>query len=346
MSSQLWRVLPVLASLAALLALSGCDDPNTADIPPQPYRLISVTTPPATALDVDAEGIYAGVAASGYGPIVYDVSDLAHPVQIYRDTLALSGTCRRVAIETVHHFIYVDTDGTQADDFYMNNFLDGTRPFISNFTFTSNVDEVITFANQDCMFVYRTDFSPGDGLQSKLLCKTNDTTWSSTACPWWDEQWIPLRPRVRGLGLRPSDKNVIAVAVDDQGIHLHQANPPQALSDLITTGVAYDCAWTGNYIIVADRYRITVVDASDVSHPFIATSMVITNADRLAKVVIDGNYALFLDETDGVYVVDVSNPLAPKHIQSISLPEPTSLDAVDGKLFVTDGVQGLVIYAR
>lgn len=346
MSSQLWRALLVLASLAALFILSGCDEPNTADLPPQPYRLISVTTTPATALDVDAEGIYAGVAASAYGPIVYDVSDPAHPVQIYHDSLSLAGACRRVAIETVHNFVYVDTDGTQADAFYAKNFLDGTRPLVGIFPFSSNVVEVMMVATQDSVIVYRTDYSPGDGLQSGLACRTSDTTWSLTACAWWDAQWAPLRDRVRGFGLRPSDNNVLAVAAEDQGIHLHQANPEQGLSDLVTTGVAYDCAWSGNYIFVADRYRITVVDASDVSLPFVATSISITGADRLAKVVIDGNYAFFLDETDGVYVVDISNPIAPKHIQTLSLPEPTSIDAVNGKLYATDAVQGLVIYAR
>ncbi len=346
MSLQLWRALLVSASVMALFVLSGCDDPNTADIPPQPYRLISVTTTPATALDVDAEGNYAGVAASAYGPIVYDVSNPAHPVQVYHDSLSLAGSCRRVAIETVHNFIYVDTDDTQSDDFYANNFLDGTRPFTGNFSFSGNVDEVAMVATGDSVIVYRTDGSDGDGLQSKLGCKTSDTTWSLTACAWWDAQWVPLRPRVRGFGLRPSDNNVLAVAVEDQGIHLHQANPYQGLSDLVTTGVAYDCAWSGNYIIVADRYRITVVDASDVSHPFVATSIAITGADRLAKVVIDGNYAFFLDELDGIYVVDISNPLAPRHIQTLSLQEPTSLDAQNGKLFATDAVQGLVIYTR
>jgi hypothetical protein len=329
--------------MTTLLALISCDEPP--DIPAQPYRLISATTTPATALDVDAEGHYVAVAASAYGGVVYDVSNLAHPVQIYRDTVDISASCRRVAIETVHNYIYTDADATQTDSYFLMNFIDGSRPWQGDFNFSSNVDEVQMVATADSVIVFRTDYSPGDGLQSSLICRTSDTTWDGTACPWWDQQWSPLRPRVRGFGLSP-DQQYAAVAVDDQGIHLNRVNPFESLGDTITTGVAYDCAWSGNYVYVADRYRISVVDASDPHHPFVVTSIAITGADRMARVVIDGNYAFFLDELDGIYVVDISNPLQPRHIQTLSLQEPTSLDAFDGKLFVTDAVQGLVIYSR
>ena len=357
MSSHLWRALLISASLTILLFAFGCDEPNTADIPPQPYHLAAIYATPAPAIDVDADGNFVAVAlgVTGYGAMVFDVSNPAAPELVHHEECAVSEIYYRVAVDALHNFLYVDNDGSRGDGYYLIDFANHESVLPGNIPFSSNVDEVLLVPSADSILVFRTDFS--DGLQSRYVCKINDSTWSAveSQCPYTWEVWDPTGEdstglRIRGFGRR--EDNIFAIAIstsdqhDDDRIHLRNGTTSENLSDAVTAGIPYDCAWYGNYIMVADRYRLTVMDATDLTDPVVATSLTISGADRLVKVAVDGNYAFLLDELDGVYVVDISNPLAPKHLQTFSLPEATSLDAVNGRVYVSDAVQGLAIYAR
>ncbi len=346
MSPQHWRSLFLLASFTLLLFSLGCDEPNTPDIPPQPYKLTAVYSTPATAAWVDAQGNYVGVAAGAYGAMVFDVTNPASPLLIFQEIMDEFAACRAVCIDPVHNYLYIDTDDTQADSYYLKEFLTGNRPFVGGINFSSNLRDVMLSASEDSILFFRTDYSPSDGLMTKLMCRINDSTWSIEQCFIDWANWEPTAEvGIRGFDWRASD-GMFAVAQEAYGVHLHRLSPPEPVSDVFTTGSAYDCAWFGNYIIVADRYRISIVDATNVEQPVVASSLAISGADRMVWVKIDGNYAFLLDELDGIYVVDISNPLAPKHIQTLSLPEPTYLAANNGRLYVSDAVQGLVIYSR
>jgi len=55
---------------------------------------------------------------------------------------------------------------------------------------------------------------------------------------------------------------------------------------------------------------------------------------------------VMMDDNDGIYVADVSDPLAPVLVQSISLPEPQTMAASYGRLYILDEVQGILVYDR
>jgi hypothetical protein len=67
-------------------------------------------------------------------------------------------------------------------------------------------------------------------------------------------------------------------------------------------------------------------------------------SSRLENIAADGHYVFVLDANDGIYVMDVSNPLAPAEVQLVSLPEPSAVVAKGGYVYVTDRYNGLLIY--
>ena len=81
-------------------------------------------------------------------------------------------------------------------------------------------------------------------------------------------------------------------------------------------------------------------------NPQVISELRIPNADRMRRIVVDGPYACLMDEFDGVYVVDVSNPFFPQYAQLLELFDPTSIATDNNRLYVTDQGNGLVIYTR
>lgn len=341
MTRQHWFALLIFLSATLLFLASGCDEPNTPDIPLRPYSLISVYPTEGIALDVDAEGSYVAVAAGHQGALVLNVSNPAQPTLVARDTVSSFGLCTHVAIDAVHNLIFKGTDGTDpGDPFHIWDFVN--QSWVIGIPMSGNTADFMMVPLQDSVYFYWLDYSPGDGFVANLMCRSDTTGWSYQCGFFW-LQW-PSATRLRGFDRR-SD-NIFAIAVDNGGVHFHDATTQQPISDVATGWSAFDCAWYGNYVMVADRYRLTVIDASDLFQPRVVSSLVISGADRLFQVAVDGNYAILLDELDGVYVVVISNPLAPMFVQQMSLSEATQLDAVNGKLYVTDALQGLVIYSR
>ena len=89
-----------------------------------------------------------------------------------------------------------------------------------------------------------------------------------------------------------------------------------------------------------------MIDVGDFSAASVVRTYGISGADRLQKIVVDGHYAILLDDSDGLYIVDVSDPLHPVLEQSISLPEVSSVSASNGVLVASDEQLGVLIYQR
>jgi hypothetical protein len=253
-----------------------------------------------------------------------------------------------VTLDTSNH--YLSTLRSPADglnyqvfaflsgDVQPNLYLNGIGDPISDFSVQSSRG-----ATGDTMTYWATDLTNSDWfLTSVALTRPSDTMqWQNDiSCP----TFRPSRGHPRGFDIRGD--GMLAVAVDDGGIVIYDTDRCRMSDTVDTPGIAYSCAWNGDYVVVADEYFVTIVDASDPDNVTVAGSLDVPGASRLRKVVVDGSYAALSDDYDGIYVVDISNPHAPQYVQLLSLEDPTAVAALNGRIYVTDRALGLVIYAR
>ncbi|MBU0508381.1 hypothetical protein KKH27_06045 [bacterium] len=343
---SLFRGLGPLVLIAAmLLTLSGCDEPNTPDVPLRPYRLAAQYMTRGTAIDVEIAGNYVAVAEELLGAIVLDASDVQALDTVFVYTVSPGGSCTQVALDLLHSYLCVfPADGIYRSvfDFTYDNQWEAQVEGIS-LTLNGPLGEFAVTAVPDTILLWGSDISSSDNKFTAVLWfQPSDTSaWIDGAFP---QLFIPAHGRVRGFDFRAD--GIAAIAIEQQGVQLHRLQPFERLGSVDTPGLAYDCAWYGNYVIVADQVQMVVVDASDLMNPRIVGQLRISKADRLRGVAMDGHFACLMDIYDGVYVVDVSNPTAPLFAQEIELFDPTSVAAGNGRLYVTDPGNGLLIYTR
>lgn len=334
--------------IAAGFFAVGCDDRNDADLPPQPYRLAAVYPTPGLAADVSVGSGIAAVADEYFGVHVLDASDLGDITELYHFEDEDGARCTDVLIDPVHQqlamrfnvgtellgqFPLVDYRISDPDESYLT-YIGLTGPFGA---FEMEIA-------QDTLTFWGSDQSIGDGLGVYRLCRDNDTSnWVMCDFPW--NNWDPRDPE----GMHGFDINgagLLAIASEQEGVYIHPTRPQEEPYNFDTPGLAYDCMWYGDYLIIADEFSVIIADASDPANGSIVTSLSIDGADRLRQVEIDGDYAAVLDDYDGVYILDISDITQPEFIQLLKLEEPTSMDSEPGRLYVTDEVAGLVIYTR
>ena len=99
------------------------------------------------------------------------------------------------------------------------------------------------------------------------------------------------------------------------------------------------------YLYVADYFGgLVVIDASDPANMTQVAQVIPRGADRCVKVIVDGTHAAMLDQYDGIFVFDISNPTSPAILEQIELPEPQDMIFSGGRLLVTDEARGLMIF--
>ena len=344
MKRTLWWV--VLASAA--LVMNGCDAPNEPDLPLKAYHLDRVIGLEGVPEDVCARGQWVAVANGSFGAVVFDISNPVAPVRLYDYAAAPLSVCTNVTLDTLHHYLAVVTDPADGLNYQVFAFLAGdSQPNLSlNGIGTPIADFAVQTsrgATGDTMTYWATDLTPSDWfLVSVALARPSDTVqWQNDiSCP----TFRPSRGHPRGFDIRGD--GMLAVAVDDGGIVIYDTDRCRMTDTVNTAGIAYACAWAGDYVVVADEYRVTIVDATNPDDITLASSLDVPGASRLRKVAVDGRYAALADEYDGIYVVDISNPHTPQYVQLLSLEDPTGVAALNGRIYATDRSQGLVIYSR
>jgi hypothetical protein len=341
----------LIGAIAALSFMIGCDDRNEADIPQPVFTYAGGYTTGSTIKHVVADGNYATIAASVAGMFVLDVSNPGSVSEVYRfrteDNIGSNWVAMSSEYGIAATFLDLNTGyfGWSA----VFNFLTGDTIGVTGFTgpLADFALQAGTQPSTESFYFWGSDRIGPDGLVGIRYCHlyigTDSVKWATSGCPFTVPHYIPPRDNIRGFGIKDS---LMAIAIDVDGIHLYAQHTNTNISDLYTPGIANDCAWYGNYIIVADRYFVTVVDASDPANPEIVSSLTIDGADRLVSVEVDGNHAAVLDEADGVYIVDLADPANLKMVQEIKLSEPSSICADNGRLYITDEQQGLLIYTR
>jgi len=111
------------------------------------------------------------------------------------------------------------------------------------------------------------------------------------------------------------------------GIKIINVNNPQnpyLVGVCDTPGIALDLMVSGNIVYVADYYcGLTIIDASDLSNPFILPYFTTPGSRYVYSLAKSGNILYLAGSYDGLHVVDISNPTIPVVLQSI-LPHTDS----------------------
>ncbi len=337
------------AALAALqlfvmFLFVSCDERNEADIPPRAYTFRSKIVTTGVAQNVDCKQNMLAIGASSSGTFVYDISNAGSPSQVFHYPQSDPFYTTYVGIDPVNNLVLTvsEPDGEPGDKYPIHNYTNGTIIGYANFSGGIVETEIVSRENE--LYAWRSDISGGDGLLYSPFCYLPDSgRWRPNYCTNFYFPYIPINVRIRGFGV---NGDLFAVAQSNYQFRIFDVLNNTTVALVPTPGDPQDCAWYGNYILVADNLFLTVVDVSTVSAPEVATWLIIPGADRLIRIVVDGTYACILDDADGVYIVDVSDPVNPKYVQKLDFPEPNSISASNGKLVVADEQLGVMIYSR
>ncbi len=339
-SSRLFQTLSIIILVAMTVMFISCDEPNKADQPP--YSLAAVYPTPGVAQDVDVSGDFAGIADDRSGVLVLNVANLSSiSVEYSRRLRSANSTCETVALDMVHRFVVIGTDDPQTG-FYFYSMDQDT--YIVGVGYGLPLRDFEVESYEDTIRAWASDFNDGFLVSQKV--KSSDTTWMADP-QFVEPAWLPPQGEIRGFGRR-SD-NVFAIACGAEGVYFLQGTPRDTLSHIDLPGIAYDCAWLGEtHLVVAAQYHVLVLDVTNMNTPVLTGSLSVAGADRLQDVVIQGSMAALIDVNDGVYIVDVSNPSAPRYVQLLDAVDPSALDCDPNgnRLFVTDRGQGLLVFTK
>ncbi|HEY3294730.1 MAG TPA: hypothetical protein VGL38_04795 [bacterium] len=349
---------PILSGilLLALFAVTfvGCDSPNNPDVPPQPYRWAMTVSIPGEAKDVSVQDGYAGVAASSYGAVVYDVRDLGNITQVFHDTLQHyynpTAGASKIAIDAQHHVVCWLTEPRYSGATSIDYMTGGPGPAIS---IQGPVYGLCMESEPNTITYWFTSHSRVlDGGQT---CRDSDTSaWDPNFCNFTfqaDSIHLPSSGWTgsdRGQGFSHSKRNHLwAVAVEETGVHFVDDSTGAVRSIQIVPGSAFDCAWyQDSLLVVACDFEMVIMNVQDAAHPQIISQYTIPNSNRMRGVAIDGNWACIVDGYDGIYIVDIRDPRHPEKVQLLPLTHPTSVCVDNGRLYATDDLSGLVIYTH
>ncbi|MFZ5433327.1 MAG: hypothetical protein ACOZB3_06080 [Calditrichota bacterium] len=344
MTRTLRGSFPLLILLAFAFAFNGCDEPNDPDLPRHPYTLVNQLTTQGIAKDVYMAGNLVAVAEDMYGALVLDATDPRALDTVFEYTNSPGGSCTQLALAPTLTYLCVFPQ----DNFFYSVFNYSIPSMVEaqipiGLSLNGPLGDMEVTAMVDTLFIWGTDMTASDNFFTGLrYTRASDTSaWEFNPT---NQSFVPSNGRVHGFDIR-SD-GIAAIAVEQQGVRLHRIDPFESLGLAGTPGLAYDCAWSGNYVVVADQFQVVIVDASDLMQPVVVSQVRIPNADRLRQVAVDGNYACVLDEYDGIYIVDISNPVSPQYVQLLDLYDPTAVVAGNGRVYVTDEGNGLLVYSR
>jgi hypothetical protein len=343
-------VLVAVIAIVSLFLIAGCDSPNSPEMPP--YKQIAQYNTPAMANDVAVDGHMIAIAAGSYGSIVLDASDLGNIREVFVDPPDSfnSNGAGQVAIDATNHIIitgasmYPSSGG--AIGAYLNDYV---RPYPDTVRYMLNFQgktlEMKMSGSQNRFMLYESSQSTNRVFYGKLYTRTSDTAsiWNESLPVEYLGGASRFGNYVQGFDVR-SD-GIIAMAVMNAGLHFHSTENVD-YGELSVPSIAYDCAWAGNNLVVASNALIVMVNVDDVTHPRVVSTLFIPSANTLRKVAVDGQYAMVMDDLDGVYVVDISDPSNMKYVQLLGMSRPTSVCSNGGKVYVTNEVTGLVIFSR
>lgn len=343
-SHRIIRALIGALVLVAALAVISCDERNEADIPPVVYTLKHNIVTAGVAQYVSLQEDLLAVAATRAGTYVYNVSNPNSPEEVFHFTPPGELYSIFAAIDAVNGLVFTvaEPDVAFGDKYPIHDLATGER--IGGATFSGGSQEVALVTSDGEFTAWRTDQSAGDGLAGSSYCFNADSgQWLPTYCTFFNNSYIPAFSKLRGFDVNDS---LFVIAHNNYEVRIFNSLTGHLSQPALTPGDPQDCAWYGDYILIADNFYLTVLNASEIDTPVVVKSMAIPGADRLQRIVVDGDHAVILDDADGLYVVNVADPMNPVLEQTISLPEPTYVTAYNGTMVASDEQLGVLIYQR
>ena len=151
----------------------------------------------------------------------------------------------------------------------------------------------------------------------------------------------------RGVAVSGNYAYVAAGSAGLQVIDVSNPANPRRVGGYPTASYAQDVAVSGSYAYVADRDAgLQVIDVSNPANPQRVGGYYDSRADAVG-VAVSGNYAYVGNVASrfslGLQVIDVSDPRQPRLVGGNSAFDAFNVTVAGNKVFVTAGVEGLMI---
>jgi hypothetical protein len=146
-------------------------------------------------------------------------------------------------------------------------------------------------------------------------------------------------------------ENHAYVAEGEEGLEIFNVSipaQPRWVRSVETVGNAHALAVQGNYLYLANDDKLFIFDATDSSNPILLGSF--DEPGSIVDFFVSGNYAflsgtmLDTDSTQGLRVIDISNPALPVRVGQSRTFDPYAITASDKYAYLSDLESGLTIF--
>ncbi len=339
-------LLVLVTSLIVVFAFWGCTERKDPVYPEWEYafNLVAQKQTPGWAQDVYYHNDTLFVADDEQRLTVYNVADLSNPVEIMR--FETRGSARQVHYAPKSGFIFI-AEATEAGGVQSYKFPEGE---VGNTFFSGTVMEFnIKEPHSDTIIVAGADYS--DGLVILTNYWDQEFEIWENANPMYNAKYDINAGSLRGFHF---DYDYAYLAINQLGIVIAEIDysiptteKVSVLGELDTPGAARDIVLNHDktHAIIADyQAGLVVVNVTDKANPRITGSILPEGVDEAFKVECVDDIAYFLDEYNGMFAVDISNPADPKLIGRYDTPEPQSIFVTENHtIFIADEDLGVII---
>jgi len=342
MKNCLWLFSLVL-TIAFIVGCAERNDPVYAE-EEYAFQLMSQTQTPGWAKDIWITGDTAFVAEDEQKVTIWDISAPENPQLI--DTVLTENKPEAVAYAPMTGFLLTVEDVIRGGiDFYD---LDTEQPCYFTPVFDANVNE---FGFKELsplrMLIYEADLTEGFRILSVFYDST-ESLWKKTGGPagvldidrgssqglFFDYDVVYVAQNQFGLIIAEAEYDAFSIVITERG-------------SIDTPGAARDVALNREktHAVVADyQAGLTIVDVTDRSNPSIVGSFLPKGVDQVFLIESVGDTVYFLDNFNGMFAVDVSQPVKPKLVGRYDTPKPRSLFIMpDHTVFIADENLGIII---
>jgi len=342
----------LLLTAATLIIFAGCAERKNPVVSTEEnaFQLLSQSQTSGWAVDISIAGDSAYVAEREGGVTIWDISDPGN--LIIRDTLETSGNAKRIEFDPVTNLFLVNLDAGITYYSYVDHhgIYDPKQQFNS---VGSGMLYDIAFqeVSPDTVLVAYIDDTDGLFLRT-IHWDTNDTPnqWHEGGGNLFAHISLDFG-KMRGLFY---DLDHIYIANNEMGFAIISvdygvlsAGFEMTLQGFVNTpGAGRDVGVNEarSHAIVADfQSGLVIIDITDIQNPEIVSTFRPEGVENAIKLAVKDNVAFFLDQYDGMFAVDVNDPLNPVLIGSYKTPRPTAIKVTDDYIFITDRDLGIIV---
>lgn len=288
----------------------------------------------AKYLEIQGDRAYISTYLNGCSLFTYDISDRENPVSIFSQKISCFGLeSMNSDVNTIAAIQNSEVYIIDIEPYSVIQEAPSTELFDPNITNSADVgvsgNIAVSVSSSQAVVVYDISTPSNINVLSRIYSPTTTNNYSKAAA--FDGNYVYVN------------------GVNHSAIWIHDATVP---SDIKFVTSIYDSdLWYGNQLIISGTELYQVGNSGfvivDISVPVVAGILSsITTLGSLDGVGISGNYAIATNAAgDNVYVIDITNKLAPVVIATFN--DPVNLDAprgvaVDGNYAYITGYNKLV----